>query len=97
MSALNGGVLNTGEGDGDDDNNEDDVVNSEDSCEVEIDVNNGIGSKSTKVKKINVHDAATVNILQKGIDKMKSKNLPAVRYRKNCKLAREQVALRDSI
>ena len=28
---------------------------------------------------------------------MKSKNLPAVRYRKNCRLAREQVALCDLV
>ena len=109
MSALNGDVLNNGDGDGDGDgdedgdgngdanNNEDDGVNNEESAEVEIDINNGIGNKRTKVKKVNVHDAATVNILKNGIDKMKAKNLPAVRYRKNCRLAREQVALRDSI
>ena len=53
MSALNGDILNTGEGDVDAGNNEDDVVNSEDSCEVEIIVNNEIGSKSTKVNKGN--------------------------------------------
>ena len=28
---------------------------------------------------------------------MEENNLPAVRYRKNCRTAREQVALRDSI
>lgn len=69
MGALNGDVLNTEECEGEVDNNEDDTVNSEDSDEVEIYVNNGIGSKSIKVKKFNVHDAAIVNIMQKGIKK----------------------------
>ena len=60
-------------------------------------VDNGIGTKSTTIKKVNIHESAAVNILNKGIDNMKSKNLPAVRYRKNCQMKREQVVLRDSI
>ena len=94
MSALNGDVL-INEESGEVDNNDDDT--DPDEVEVDIDVNNGIGSKSMKVKKVNIHDAATVNILLKGIEKMKAKNLPAVRYRKNLRTQREQVALRDSI
>ena len=94
MSALNGDVL-INEESGEVDNNDDDT--DPDEVEVDIDVNNGIGSKSIKVKKVNIHDAATVNILLKGIEKMKAKNLPAVRYRKNLRTQREQVALRDSI
>ena len=53
--------------------------------------------KVQRWKNINIHDASPVHILKKEIEKMKSKNLPEVRYRKNCRLAREQVALRDSI
>ena len=48
MSTLNEYVANSGEGKGYGDNNEDDVVNSEDSDKVEIDVVNGIGTNSTK-------------------------------------------------
>ena len=84
ISSLNGDVMSIGGGEGD--NNDEDAANSEeninDSDEVEIEVDNVIGTKTTKVKKVNVHDAVTVNILKKGVDKMKSKNLPTVRYRR---------------
>ena len=65
--------------------------------EEDIDVDNGIGSKSTKVRKVPVHEAACHNLLSKGIEKMKLMNLPVVRYRKNKRLKREQTAISDSI
>ena len=89
MSALNGGDANTSEGDSEDNSNATDKM--------EMDVDIGIGTKKIKVRKVNINDAAFVNIHLKGMEKMKAKNLPAVRYRKNCRTAREQVALRDSI
>ena len=44
-----------------------------------------------------MHESAHINIVQKGIKKIKILNLRAVRHRKNKRLAREQVAIRDSI
>ena len=97
MSALNGDLVNTG----DTDNNDDDspiIVDSITEPEkVSIDVENDIGTKSTTVKKVNIHESTTVNIFIKGRDEMKSKTLPAAQYRKKCGIKREQVSLRDSI
>ena len=104
MSALNGNVLNSTEGDGngeigegDKEINEEDHLNKKEQDKVEIEVDNGIGTNLNKVKKVNLHDAAIVHILQKGKDKIRAKNLPAVWYRNNCRMAREQLALRNSI
>ena len=96
MSALNG--ENAEQNDNNDDDDSSIAPESiEETEEVAIDVNNGIGAKTKNIKKVKVHESATVDILTKGIEKMKSKNLPAVRYRKNCRLRREQAALRDCI
>ena len=94
MTALNGDLVDN------DNNGEDSPTIAESTTETEeeaVDVNNGIGTKSTNVKKVSIHESAAVNILIKGRDKMKSKNLPAVRYRKKCRMQREQIALRDTI
>ena len=95
MSALNGDLAE--ENDNNDDHSPIIVDSAEETEEVAIDVNNGIGSKSKTIQKVKIHESAAVDILIKGIEKVKSKKLPAVRYRKNCRLKREQVALRDCI
>ena len=95
ISSLNGDVMSIGGGEGDN-NDEDAATNEEhsnDTEKVEIEVENGIGTKTNKVKKVNIHDAVAVSILKKGVEKMKSKNLPAIRYRRKCRIAREQVVL----
>ena len=95
MSALTGDLA------ADNINNDEDspiTIDSEDEIEEgDIDVNNEIGTKSTTIKKVNIHESAAVNILNKGIDNMKSKNLPVVRYKNNCQMKRKQVTLKDSI
>ena len=54
-------------------------------------------TKSAKIKKAEIHESAHCNIIQKGVEKMKAMNLPAIRHRKNKRMLREQVAIRDSI
>ena len=66
--------------------------------EVEVEVEVTVGKrKPTKIKKAAVHESAHCNIIQDGVNKMNLMNLPAIRHRKNKRLAREQVAIRDSI
>ena len=67
----------------DDDTNVDeggDVTQDESQVEVEIAISM---SKTTKIKKVLVNESTHCNIIQKGVDKMKAMNLPAVRYRRN--------------
>ena len=65
--------------------------------EVDVDVDSGIGAKSTKVKKVRVHKAACHDLLSKDKEKMAAMNLPVVRYRKNCMLKRNQTAISNSV
>ena len=67
INAINRDVVNTGDGDNDDDDVANSEENSNDTEEEKMDVDNGIGTNNTKVKKVNIHDSAAVNILQKGV------------------------------
>ena len=93
LNALNG-VLDSTE---DIDEGAEDLETSDDTEEVDIEVDNGIGESKIKIKKVPIHDAASHNLLAKGTEKMKLMNLPVVRYRKNRRLQREQTAISDSI
>ena len=86
LSALNGDLDYTV--------NIDDNVNNQqiineincDTEEVDVEVDNGIGAKSTKVKKVPIHEATYHNLLSKGTEKIKAMNLPVERYHKNFRL-----------
>ena len=65
--------------------------------EEDFEVDNGIGAKATKVKKVPIHEAACLNLLSKITEKMKTMDLPVVRYRRNCRFKREQTTISDSI
>ena len=93
LNALNG-CLHTTE---DIDEGVDDLETSNDTEEVDIEVDNGIGESKIKLKKVPIHDLASHHLLAKGKEKMKVMNLPVVRYRKNRRLKREQTAISDSI
>ena len=49
---------------------------------VDVNVGNGIGTITIKLKQVIIHESASHDILFKGIERLKSKNLPAVRYRR---------------
>ena len=61
----------------------------------EITLDNGIGPSLKKVNKVSIHESAALDVILHGSNKMIAMNLTAVRHRKNVRLAREQVAIRD--
>ena len=95
ISALNGNTVQNVGNDNTDDHSPIVVEIIVETEEEAIDVENGLVSKIVRVKKVRIHKSAIVDILTKGREKMISKNLPAVRYRKKCRMQREQIALRD--
>lgn len=96
MGALTGELRET-TGNDDEDTEEDkehDTVQVANETEVDIAIGK---TKSAKIKKAVIHESAHCNIIQKGVEKMKAMNLPAIWHRKKQRMLREQIAIRDSI
>ena len=86
FSALNGDLNYTGDTDDNVDNQQINDKSNYDTEEVDVEMDNGIGEKANKVKKVPIHEVTYHNLLSKNIEKMKAMNLPIVRYRKNYRL-----------
>ena len=65
--------------------------------DVDVEVDNGTGYTKLKVTKVIINQSASTYVMLDGKGKIQAMNLPAVRNRKNGRLAREQIAIRDMI
>ena len=64
--------------------------------EAEVDITI-VKLKSAKIKKVETHKSTHCNIILKSKEKTKAMNLSGIRHRKNKRIAKEQVDIRDSI